>query len=146
LIEAIEVLPKLFDQVLIPPSVHSELQNPRTPPAVYRWAASLPRWTKIQNATRIDRTIALGNGETEAISLAIELGISAILIDERKGRLAAEQRGIIPVGTLNILDSAELRGLLNFEEAVARLRKTSFHVEPALVDALIERVRSRKSA
>jgi predicted nucleic acid-binding protein len=145
LIEAIEVLPKLFDEVLIPPAVHSELQRPRTPPAVFRWAASLPSWARIQRPFQIDPAIALGAGETEAISLAIELKISAILIDERKGRLAAEQRGILPVGTLNILDSADLRGLLDFEEAVARLRKTNFHVEPALVEALILNARARRS-
>ena len=107
LIEAIAVLPKLFDEILIPPAVHSELQRPRTPAVVFRWAASLPSWAKVQRPSRIAPGVALGAGETEAISLALELKISASLIDERKGRLAAEQRGILPVGTLNILDSAE---------------------------------------
>jgi len=68
------------------------------------------------------------------------------LIDEREGRLAAEQRGILPVGTLNILDSADLRGLLNFEETVMRLRQTNFHIDPAIIETLIERVRTRKSS
>lgn len=146
LIDAIEVLPKLFQEVLIPPAVHSELQRSRTPPEVYRWAASLPSWARIQGPSHIDRGITLGAGETEAISLAMELKISAILIDDRDGRLAAEQRGILPVGTLNILYSAHLREFLDFELAVARPRQTNFHIEPAIIDTLIERVRSRKQA
>jgi len=79
LIEAIEVLPKLFDEVLIPPAVYSELQNPRTPAAVYRLAAALPSWAKVRSPAHIDPAIALGAGETEAIALAIELRIPAIL-------------------------------------------------------------------
>lgn len=146
LIGAIEVVPKLFDEVLIPPAVHSELQHPRTPPEVYRWAAALPRWVRIQRPSQIDRAIDLGAGETEAISLALELKISVVLMDERRGRLAAHERSLLPVGTLNLLDSADLRGLLDFEQAVASLMRTTFHIEPRLVDALLERVRARKAA
>jgi len=80
----------------------------------------------------------------EAISLAEELRIPAILIDERKGRLVAEKRGIIPVGTLNIIYAAHLRGFLNFKEVVERFRQTSFYIEPALVEALTEKIRTWK--
>jgi hypothetical protein len=88
----------------------------------------------------------LGRGETEAISLAIELGIPAILIDEKRGRTAAKTRGLAPVGTLNILYSADLRGLLDFEQSVDRLRRTTFHADSKMVDALVREVRARKSA
>ena len=87
----------------------------------------------------------MGAGETEAISLAVELGVLAILIDERKGRLAAEQRGLVPVGTLNVLDSADRRGFLDFQECVARLRQTSFYVDDALVETLLREARARKT-
>lgn len=65
-------------------------------------------------------------------------------MDEKRGQLAAKTRGLIPVGTLNILYSADLRGLLDFEEAIAQLRQTSFHADPEMVDALIQEVRARK--
>jgi hypothetical protein len=86
----------------------------------------------------------LGAGESEAILLALELHIPAILIDERKGRLLAEQRGILPVGTLTVLYSADLRDLLDFEKVVEKLLRTSFHVDPALIKDLVGRVRLRK--
>jgi predicted nucleic acid-binding protein len=146
LIGEVEILANLFEEVLIPPAVHLELQNSRTPPTVYAWAASLPSWARVLPASRIAPGIDLGAGETEAISLAIELGIFAILMDERKGRLAAEQRGLVPLGTLNVLESADIQGLLDFEEAVAKLRKTNFHVDPMLVDARTLQVRSRKKS
>jgi predicted nucleic acid-binding protein len=42
------VLPRLFHQVLIPPTVFRELQQPNTPPLVRQWAASLPAWVAVQ--------------------------------------------------------------------------------------------------
>jgi predicted nucleic acid-binding protein len=145
LIGAIDVLPRLFAEVLIPPAVIAELQHPRTPANVSKWAEALPQWAKVITPTRIQQDIALGAGETEAISLALELTVPAILIDDWQGRLAAEQRGIIPVGTLNILETADRRGFLDFESAITRLRGTNFHVAPALIESLLAQVRARKS-
>jgi predicted nucleic acid-binding protein len=45
--EAIEILPRLFGEVLIPPTVHRELQHERTPQRVRAWAQALPAWIKI---------------------------------------------------------------------------------------------------
>jgi predicted nucleic acid-binding protein len=89
--------------------------------------------------------LGLDPGETEAISLALELGVSVILMDERRGRLAAKKCGLTAVGILNVLDSADRRGLLNFEEAITRLRRTNFHVDANLIESLVEQVRKRKS-
>jgi predicted nucleic acid-binding protein len=144
LIGEIDLLRKLFDEILIPPAVYAEIQDPRTPPRVYAWAAHLPPWAKVREPFELDLSIGLGAGEVQAISLAIELGIPAILMDERRGRIAAELRGLIPVGTLTILDSADRRGLVDFEQAVAKLQITSFHIDPDLIAFLLEEVRARK--
>ena len=84
--------------------------------------------------------LGLDPGETEAISLALEWNIQAILMDERRGRLAAEKNGVSMIGTLNILEAAHYRGFLNFEDAISRLRHTSFRASDALLSALLERV------
>jgi len=87
--------------------------------------------------------LGLDEGETEAISLALELHVPSILIDEKRGRVAAQQQGLLPVGTLSLVAAASTRGFLNFETTVAKLQQTSFHVDEALVEALILDVRRR---
>ena len=146
LVGAIDVLPVLFQEVLLPRAVLMELQQPRTPQLVFEWAAQLPAWVRIQEPSRIDETIGLGAGETAAISLAVELHAPAILMDERRGRFEAEKRGLLPVGTLNLLDAADARGLLDFEEMARRLQQTNFRIDPAIIDKLIQRARQRRSA
>ena len=86
----------------------------------------------------------LGKGETEAISLAMEIGIHAVLIDERRGRLAARERGMAPVGTLNILNAAGHRGLIDFAQAIAKLRQTTFRADAKLLNTLIQDAQTRK--
>jgi predicted nucleic acid-binding protein len=87
LIDAVDVLPNLFGAVHVPPAVVRELQHPRTPELVKRWAQFLPKWLLISAPSTeapIDPT--LDPGEAEAFALAIELHATSILIDEKKGR------------------------------------------------------------
>lgn len=42
LIDAIDLIPKLFDQVLVPQTVHDELTAQRTPEPVRSWIAHVP--------------------------------------------------------------------------------------------------------
>jgi predicted nucleic acid-binding protein len=48
LIDAVHILPALFDQVIIPPKVANELQCPRTPEPVRAWMMTPPPWLTIQ--------------------------------------------------------------------------------------------------
>jgi uncharacterized protein len=45
-IRAIDVLPRFFDEVVLPRAVHRELLHPSTPEAVRRWVSQLclPGW------------------------------------------------------------------------------------------------------
>ena len=74
--------------------------------------------------------VQLDSGESEAIALAVEVHADVLLIDEQAGRQEAVRRGLRVAGTLSILDDAEQAGLVNFDDAVAELRKTSFRVSP----------------
>ena len=65
-----------------------------------------------------------------------------LLIDEQARRQEAVRRGLRVAGTLSILDEAEQAGLVNFDDAVAQLRKTSFRVSHAVL-AEIRAKRSR---
>ena len=127
LIGAVDLLPQLVSLVLIPPAVAAELAHSRTPTAVRQWISDSPTWLQIVAPLNVDPLLRLDRGEAEAISLAIERGIRAILIDERKGFHVAKLRGLEPLGILAVLEVSAARGLINFDEAIARLRTTTFH-------------------
>lgn len=144
LISRIELLPVLFEKVVLPPAVHRELNHPGAPATVAAWADSPPSWVSIESPLKVDPTIRLGAGESEAISLAMERQISIILIDERRGTDAAEKRGLTPVGTLNILEEAAAKGLHDFEQAITALLTTNFHIRPELIDRARTRLAARR--
>jgi predicted nucleic acid-binding protein len=48
LIHQVDLLPQLFDRILIPPAVFEELQHQETPDVVRRWIASTPSWLQVQ--------------------------------------------------------------------------------------------------
>jgi predicted nucleic acid-binding protein len=83
--------------------------------------------------------------ETEAIALALERKIPALLIDDRGGRLAAEQRAIVPIGTVNILEMADIVGLLDFEQAIVKLQATNFRIDKRTVEIARAQFRLRRS-
>ncbi len=65
--------------------------------------------------------IPIHPGEAEVISLAKEMGIEIVLIDDVKARTAGELVGLKPIGTLGILLKAIKDHKLNFEECLATL-------------------------
>jgi predicted nucleic acid-binding protein len=83
LIGHIDVLFSLFREVVIPSAVFSELKHARTPQEVRQWIAQPPAWLQVRSPTSVDPSLRLGRGETEAISLALELKADLLLMDDR---------------------------------------------------------------
>jgi predicted nucleic acid-binding protein len=81
----------------------------------------------------------LDEGETAAIALATSLRADLLLMDDRKGVIVARGMGLRVTGTLGVLDIAAQRGLVNFAEAIDRLRRTSFRIPDALLDSLLKK-------
>ncbi len=133
LIGRIDLIRKLFGTVIIPTQVLWELSHQRAPDPVRRWSLDLPEWVEVASAKNLDASLNLGAGESEAISLAVERECSIIIMDDLEGRVAAQARGINPVGTLNILELAAETRLVDFEEAVTALLATNFRIHPELV-------------
>jgi predicted nucleic acid-binding protein len=145
LIHEIELLPKLFEQVYVPPSVIAELARLKTPDEVRVWAQSPPAWLSIAAPrVRLPSTTALGDGEADALSLAKELGIRDILIDERRGRKVAEREGLIALPTLAVLERAAAENLLELSVAIDKLQRTNFRLADAHVQAALARHAARK--
>ncbi|MGD9635443.1 MAG: hypothetical protein AB7U97_19340, partial [Pirellulales bacterium] len=107
LIGAVEILPKLFQEVHAPTQVLVELTRSRAPDEVRKWAQHPPAWLQISTPHISHRMpIRLHPGEAAAIALAEEIRAKAVLIDERKGRRIAEQLGFEAIGTLTVLEFA----------------------------------------
>ena len=70
--------------------------------------------------------------------------MKVILMDERRGRAAAMTRGLLAVGTLNIIDLADEMGLLDGIAALDSLRQTTFRAESELLDKLRAGILSRR--
>ena len=134
----IEILPRLFSSVIVPPTVVSELRHAGAPAAVRTWGGKLPSWVEIRAPQKTISFPALGGGEREALSLAIELRANLTLLDDLAARDIAETRGLKTAGTLGLLAQAHLRGWLEFETALSKLRATNYRIS----EEVVERVRA----
>src|SRR6266545_3833097 len=110
LIDAIEVLPKLFEQVLVPAAVYEELAHADAPPLVRAFVAQKPVWLEVRSNPDHNRPemadAALDEGERAAIALATSIGADLILMDDRAGVALAYRFGLTVTGTLGVLDLA----------------------------------------
>jgi len=134
LIDAIHVLPALYQRVVIPSSVHQELTHPGSPEQVSAWAFNLPDWCDVRSPSSMpDPSLALlDEGERDAIQLAIDSGINTILMDEITGRREAIRRHLQVSGTIAVLEKGAQRGLINFRAAFQSLERTNFRISSAL--------------
>ena len=82
---------------------------------------------------------ALGAGERSALALGVVLRADLILIDDRKGAAAALRKGFEIAGTLGVLTRGAERGLLDLEDAIARLKRTNFRYRQQLFDDLLKK-------
>jgi predicted nucleic acid-binding protein len=147
LINAIDVLPKVFGEVCVPPRVIEELRNSKTPQPVTAWAQSPPAWLKIvAPKSLLAFAVRLDPGETAAITLAKELKATVILIDERKGRRVAKQEGLDAVGTITVLELAARKNILELGPALEALQRTTFRISAELIRAALDADAARKRA
>jgi predicted nucleic acid-binding protein len=145
MIGSVEVLPRLFERVVVPKTVDLELAHLSTPAPVRAWLAAAPRWLERHaDAAPVDGVpLSLGAGERAAIALAQSLPHSLLLIDDRAGVTAARASGLRVTGTVGVLIQAARLRLVDLDEAFSRLRATNFRYRPEFLDALLAREGSR---
>jgi len=139
LIGHVEALPKLYEVVVIPKAVASELSRPSCPEMVRALIESPPVWLKIDQAPEPDPDLgALGDGEQQAIALAQSLHADLLLCDDRDARDAALRKNLRVIGTLGVLQEASQNGLLDLADALTKLSNTNFRVSKSLIDRILE--------
>ena len=120
------VLPAMFDRVLTARVViEKEMSDPSTPEPVRRWAASPPPWLEVRDPKHIEDIPSLGRAgergddDRAVISLALEERADFVLMDDNKARKQVvakskeHARPMEPLWTLQVLDEAAERGLIN---------------------------------
>ena len=123
------LLEALFTEIVVPPAVAREIAPsvPRVP-----WVIQRPLTQPI--APLVLRA-SLGAGESEAISLALEIHANTLLVDERAARRLAAAVGLHVVGTLGVLLAAKRKALLPaIKPAVDSLLEKGFWISPAVVE------------
>ena len=110
-IDCIDLLEKLFGQVLIPQAVFEELTaDERFKPEADQISSKQFIIVKaVQNSESVSilkRATGLDQGESEAIVLTDELNADVLLMDEAKGRAISSQMGLKIMGTIGILMAA----------------------------------------
>jgi predicted nucleic acid-binding protein len=104
----LHLLRDLYAEIVVPPSVQNELS---------RNAIQLdPSWTRVVAALNQGDVAALREqldpGEAEAIVVAAELEAELLLVDEKRGRRVAIDRGLEVTGLLGVLAEAKARSLI----------------------------------
>lgn len=136
----VDVLGAIFEQVLVPSTVLTELQHPDTPEIIKDWFQSTPAWISVERdpvPALFDMSANLHAGEIQAIYLAHHRKASAVLLDDFDARRAAEHQGLRVIGTLRLLAEGSLAGMLSLPEAFARLKQTNFRASERLYAALL---------
>ena len=107
----LELLPKLFGRVIVPPAVIGELAEGRAR------GHDLPildglSWVEVgAPVTTLALPAKLGRGEREAICVAVERHLP-VLIDDRDARECAGALGLKVIGIFGLLIKAKRQGLI----------------------------------
>lgn len=134
----IDLIRELYETVLVPEAVVEELSAHRTPMEVRLWVPAMPEWVSVSPSRPASRLpfASLGLGERQAIALAQETAKSLLLTDDFQARVAAESVGIQVVPTIRVLSTAGALSLVDFDDAVRRLRQTNFRVSQKVIDRI----------
>lgn len=133
-IDSVAVLPRLFQQIVIPPKIAAELALPARPESVQSFIQNPPPWLVIRKPLNVEMIPDIHDGEREAISLAQELRAQLLLIDDKDGKRAARERDVPVTGTLGVIERAAQQGFLDLSDAFERLKRTDFWISDALLD------------
>ena len=111
------MLSNLFNKVYIPKAVNNEIHSKNDIISYKIKNSDFIEVREIENLHLLEKIkkFKLDLGETEAITLALELNLK-LIIDERKGRKIATNQGISIVGILGILRENYIQKLISIKD------------------------------
>jgi len=146
--DILSLLDNLFKTIYIPRAVHNELII-KDDIVKYR----IDQFDKITikevsdlNILENIKKFKIDKGETEAISLALELNLR-LIIDEKKGRQVALSQGISIVGVLGILIENYRQNFISFDDVhyyFELVKKNGLRIDKKLEDTFYIRLKEIK--
>jgi predicted nucleic acid-binding protein len=128
----IDILRRLFAQVLIPPAVQAEIRDETSMTALDNADWIILEEVKDTLAVQLLRE-ELDAGESEAIVLAKEHQAVLLFLDERAATRKARSIGLQCIGTLGILLIAKEKGIVTeLKPLLDRLQSEGFHMSDVL--------------
>jgi hypothetical protein len=137
LIGKLDLLQQLYDEVLIPPAVESEVLaggTGRIGVGDFRVAGYI-RSKPLSDPSRADLLSDLDRGEAEVIALAQELSADLVIIDEKIARKHALRVGLNITGVLGVLLRAKEKGLIQeVKPLLEKLQNDGIWLAPEIVN------------
>jgi hypothetical protein len=110
-IDQLSCLEQIFNSWVVPPAVFKEATRDKKP---FSRLIEKEAGGKIKNPKNQDLveslTLTIDQGEAEVVVLAEKLDIKRVLMDDKKGRRIAKERGLNPIGTLGVLIKSKNKG------------------------------------
>ena len=123
----LDLLRDIFGEIIIPKEVKTEVvdrgKELKKKDAYIVESAIKDGWIKVKENKLIEVAIDVQRGERAVISLAKNLGMGDVLIDEVSARTSAKLEGLHPRGTLFVLLKALKNDLIDFDDFLECLDK-----------------------
>lgn len=140
-INHLELLPRLFSKILVPPEVWDEVAiRGQGHPGGYE--VSQATWLVVQapdSQLVKPLSILVDTGEAQAIALAQTTADCTILLDDARARKIAQRLNIKRIGTIGLLLRAKRLGLLeNIRPLINALVENGIYIRQELIDAVLK--------
>ena len=140
-IDQLELLPRLFSKILVPPEVWNEVTvRGQGHPGTHE--VSQVTWVTIQAPDPQlvkPLSILVDAGEAEAIALAQTTADCTILLDDARARKIAQRLSIKQLSTIGLLLRAKRRGLVeNIRPHIDDLVENGIYIRKELIDAVLK--------
>lgn len=148
-INRLDILGKLFGEVLLPEAVYEELTSNQDFQEEAEKVTSCDFFKRVSVSNNnavgmLMRITGLDLGESEAIVYSDENKSDLLIVDEVRARHVATTMKLRITGTIGILIAANENGLLDKEEALACaeiLRSSKRHISETLLNSFIENLK-----
>jgi len=147
LVDAVHILPRLFERIHVPAEVRDELTCEAIPALIRTWMRKSPEWLEVSLHQLFLLKIMLCRRLTQVKErqLCSLLPFGPTFYSLMIARcILAQRRGLAITGTLGVLDVASQLGLVQLQDVFVRLQKTNFRYHLHSWRRLLEEEKSRR--